>query len=211
MPGHAAAFYENGHEPDWLLYTAGRNPGWPERALDQAAAQVRQQIARLEQEARRGPTVERDIAAAPWHTGQYGPLVNLMTGGAAPLWHGQLHLALFRYFDPERRRPGIPPDCAVLVERMSDGAATLVLVNLSATEARTVLVQSGAYAEHQCLSVRPEGGRAAQVGGTLFSVRLAPGAGQRFDVRMKRYANTPTLRLPWDRAAAAPRGAEARP
>jgi hypothetical protein len=28
---------------------------------------------------------------------------------------------------------------------------------------------------------------------------LAPGAGQRFLVSMKRYANTPTLALPWRR------------
>ncbi|HUU22873.1 MAG TPA: hypothetical protein VM389_10095, partial [Phycisphaerae bacterium] len=131
--------------------------------------------------------------------GWAGPLVNQMTGGIMPLWHGQLHLARFRYFDPQRKRPGIPPHCAALVESMTDDAATLVLVNTGKTDARTVLVQTGAYAEHQCLTVTPEGGKAIAVNGTLFAVKLAPGTGQRLRVTMKRYANTPTLGLPWDR------------
>jgi hypothetical protein len=114
-----------------------------------------------------------------------------------PLWHGQLHLARFRYFDPQRRRPGIPLDCAAMVQSMTHDSAVLGLVNTSRDAAHTVLVQTGAYAEHQCLSVQPEGGTPVDVQGTLFAVRLAPGTGQSFTVRMNRYANVPTLRWPW--------------
>jgi len=68
-----------------------------------------------------------------------------------------------------------------------------------------VIVQGGAYAEHQIGSVRPrpaEGAGAApaapvDVDGSHFAVRLAPGAGARFDVGMRRYANQPTLAFPW--------------
>jgi hypothetical protein len=121
-----------------------------------------------------------------------------MTGGIMPLWHGQLHVARFRYFDPDRRRAGIPDDGAALVESMTDDSATLRLVNTSDDQPRTIWVQTGAYGEHQCLSVQPEGGPSLDVNGTLFAVRLAPKAGTRLFVKMRRYANTPSARLPWD-------------
>ena len=136
----------------------------------------------------------------PQHTldiGWCGPLVNLMTGSIMPLWHGQLLLARFRYFDPERKRPGIPEDCAAMVDNMTDDTATLVLVNLNTEEKRTVLVQTGAYAEHQCVSVEQEDETPITVNGTCFIVELAPGSGQRMTVHMKRFVNTPTLNFPW--------------
>jgi hypothetical protein len=195
---HQMNYYEGGYEPEWIVFLEGENPGWPERMLDISIQKVEEQIAGIKDQADAGPGKKREIATrAPWHAGYCGFLVNMMSGGVMPLWHGQLHLARFRYFDPERRRPGIPPDCAALVESLSDDSATLVLVNTSQTEAHTVLVQTGAYAEHRCLSVRPKGGGAVPVDGPLFAVKLPPGAGQRLIVRMERYANTPTLQLPW--------------
>jgi hypothetical protein len=122
-----------------------------------------------------------------------------MTGGIMPLWHGQLLLCRFLYFDPQGRRPGIPDDCAALVETMTDDRATLALINTNQHESRTILVQTGAYAEHRCLSVQPAGGGAVAVDDSFFAVALAPGAGERFFVKMKRYAQPPTLRRPWNR------------
>jgi len=125
--------------------------------------------------------------------------VNCMTGGIMPLWHGQLLLGRFFYFDPQRKRPGISEDCAALIDSLCDDGATLTLINMSKDKTHTVLVQTGAYGEHQCLSVQPEGGKEVPVNGTLFAVELKPGSGQKFTVKMKRYANTPTLRQPWGR------------
>jgi hypothetical protein len=59
----------------------------------------------------------------------------------------------FRYFDPERRRAGIPEDVAALVETIAADEVTLRLVNLDPVRSRTVVVQGGAYAEHQVASV----------------------------------------------------------
>ena len=36
-----------------------------------------------------------------------------------------------------------------------------------------------------------------EVDGPHFAVDLAPGAGERLMVRMRRYANPPTMRFPW--------------
>lgn len=193
MAGHAV-YHEGGYEPEWINYLIGKNPEWPVTALQRCINDTSNDLRILEADTG-GPDRHRgNIPQVGW----YGPLVNLMTGGIAPLWHGQLHLARFRYFDPERQRPGIPTDCAALVESMTADSADLVLVNLSTKTAHTILVQTGAYAEHQCLSVTATGGKPVKVSkGSLFAVTLAPGAGQHFTVAMKRYANVPTLRLPW--------------
>jgi len=107
----------------------------------------------------------------------------LLTGN---IW--SLHARL-RYFDPVRRRSGLPEDVAALVEKISGDSVTVSLVNLSAVEARDVIVQAGAYAEHQFTA--PHNAR-------WIHVRLEPGSGDRLTLGMKRYARPPTARQPWD-------------
>src|SRR4029453_3460281 len=80
-------------------------------------------------------------------------LVQLMGGALLPGREGGLVNARLRYFDPERKRAGIPPDVAALVSGLSDTQTTVTLVNLNASRARTVIVQGGAYGEHQLVSV----------------------------------------------------------
>ncbi|MEG8054937.1 hypothetical protein QP185_20040 [Sphingomonas aerolata] len=42
-------------------------------------------------------------------------------------------------------------------------------------------------------------GRTTDVAGAAVTIRLEPGAGARLSLRMRRYANRPTLAFPWDR------------
>jgi hypothetical protein len=42
-------------------------------------------------------------------------------------------------------------------------------------------------------------GRATSINARDFTVRLAPGAGATLTLAMKRYANQPTAKFPWDR------------
>jgi hypothetical protein len=72
------------------------------------------------------------------------------------------------------------------------------LVNLDQTHSREIVVQTGAYAEHQCLYVET-GDQKITVDQPYFTIRLAPGAGTRMVIYTKRYANVPTLTFPWDR------------
>ncbi len=195
MAGHAA-WHEGGYEPDWIRFLVGKNPAWPEEALDAALRRARADLAALEKEPSADEAPSKKYAR---QCGWCGPLVNCTTGGIMPLWHGQLLLCRFLYFDPQRRRVGLPDDCAALVESMTDDSATLILVNTNPHEPRTVLVQTGAYAEHRCLSVKPAGGQAVTVDNSCFAVELAPGAGGRLLVKMKRYALSPTLQRPWER------------
>ena len=85
------------------------------------------------------------------------------------------------------------------MERITEEDVTVQLVNLDPVDERTVIVQGGAYAEHQITTVRPGGSATGStaVDHPHFAVRLAPLAGARLVVGMQRYANQPTLSLPW--------------
>ena len=125
-------------------------------------------------------------------------LVNLMMGGPAPNGIGRVLQARLRYFDPERRRAGVPDDVAALVEKLTDKEAVVTFVNVSPTEPRTFVVQTGAYAEHQCIDIT-HNGQTRAVDDTQFTVRLAPGAGGQFVIRTQRLSNAPNSAFPWDR------------
>ena len=75
---------------------------------------------------------------------------------------------------------------------------TVQLVNLDPVTERTVIVQGGAYAEHQDPTVGRDGeDGATSIDHSHFAVRLAPLSGARLVVGMQRYANQPTLSFPW--------------
>jgi hypothetical protein len=87
---------------------------------------------------------------------------------------------------------------AALVDRLKADAVRVTLVNVSQIEERSVVVQAGGYAEHQFTRIAIDG-REVPMDGSSFTVRLAPGSGGRLVIRMKRYANQPTLAFPWAR------------
>lgn len=103
-----------------------------------------------------------------------------------------------RYFDPARQRAGIPEDVAALVEKISGQDVTLTLVNVNQIEPRTVIVQGGAYAEHEIARVSLAD-QVVNIGNSACSIRLAPGCGARLQLAVKRHANQPTLAFPWSK------------
>jgi hypothetical protein len=124
-------------------------------------------------------------------------LTQLMLGGLPTGRMGFPLHARLRYFDPVQRRAGLPEDVAALVEKLTADETVVSLVNVNQIEERTVVVQGGAYAEHQINSVEIDG-QTVTVDGASFAVRLAPGCGTRLVLKMQRYANQPTLAFPWD-------------
>ena len=126
-------------------------------------------------------------------------LVELTLGGslaAGRIW--VLHSRL-RYFDPEKRRSGLPQDVAALVEKLTADAVTVTLVNTNQLEPRTLDVQAGGYGEHQFTAVSANG-KKTLLQSPVLTVRLAPGAGSRLTLSMNRYVNRPTLAQPWNRS-----------
>ena len=181
----------------WLAFLDGKNPAYPETALRDDFATLRRKVEAM----RRDPTTpDTRLADDPmaYNPATVGHMVRLMLGGLPPKHQGEVLQARVRYFDPVRRRPGLPEDVAALVDSLQADSTSIILVNLDQSRPRTVIVQGGAYGEHLCERVATEG-RTVAIAGPTFRVELAPGSGGRLIVSMKRYAAPPTLAPPWDR------------
>jgi len=126
-------------------------------------------------------------------------LVQLMWGGLLPGREGGLVSARLRYFDPDRKRAGLPDDVAALVSQLGDARTTVSLVNLNQAQRRTVIVQGGAYGEHRLVSVR-NGITTTQVDAPVLTVEIEPGCAATLELQMQRYANDPTIKHPWQRS-----------
>jgi hypothetical protein len=105
--------------------------------------------------------------------------------------------ARLRYFDPARKRAGLPEDVGALISEMTDTSTVVTLVNLNRMLPRTVVVQGGAYGEHRIESAEVNG-KAINVNRPDFTVKLAPGAGGKIILKMKRYSEKPTETFPED-------------
>ena len=171
----------------WFGFLEGKDPQYPARALRQDLEFVRRKAKAL----REDPTTP-DTRLADYPMGlnpaAHNALANLTMGAylSGNIW--SLHARL-RYFDPAGRRAGLPEDVAALIEKISADSVTVSLVNINTVEARDVIVQAGAYGEHQFTT--PHNAR-------WIAVRLEPGSGGRLTLGMKRYAHQPTARQPWD-------------
>jgi hypothetical protein len=210
----------------WLDFLEGNDPGYPERAMQDDFVTIRDKIEAM---GRDETTPDTRLADDPmrFSPARVGSLVHLMLGALNHLAHetrfrlnlvkdaqdyinrgmehrkrighlGSLLHARLRYFDPDRKRPGIPQDVAALVTEMTPDKTTVTLVNVNQLEPRTVIVQGGSYGEHQCLSVTVKG-EETPIDGPFLRVRLGPGTGATLAIAMKRFANQPTLMLPWRR------------
>jgi hypothetical protein len=183
----------------WVDFLRGQNVTYPEQALERDLNGLRQ---RLDAMRRDTTPPERRLAdnMLDYNPAATESLVQLMWGALMPGRSGGLLSARLRYFDPDRKRAGVPEDVAALVSELSDTRTTVTLINLNATQARTVIVQGGGYGEHQLVSVTREGST-TPINSPLLTVRLDPGCGQRLVFSMRRYANAPTVLHPWHRTA----------
>ena len=179
----------------WIAFLEGADPGYPERALQKDFESLRGTMQAIEED----PTTP-ETRLADWlldfNPARTATLVNLMLGGhlAGRIW--TLHSRV-RYFDPERRRSGLPRDVAALVEKLTGDTVTLTLVNTSPFRPRDLVVQAGAYGEHRFRSVTLDR-ETIPIDGPSVRLRLEPGCGSRLVFSMQRYANQPTLAAPWD-------------
>jgi hypothetical protein len=179
---------------DWLDYLGGQSPGYAEAALRRDLARVRERVQGL----RADPTTpDTRLADDPmkFNPASVQSLLELTMGAMHPGVGGNTLTARLRYFDADRRRPGLPQDVAALVERLTADEAVLTLVNVNQLQPRTLILQGGAYGEHEILAVSHDG-REIPIAGPHVQVLLAPGAGARLTLRMRRHVNPPTFRMP---------------
>jgi hypothetical protein len=182
-------------KPRWLAYLDGEDAAYPVEALQADLLALQGRVA----EARRDPTTpDTRLSDDPNHLNPAvtETLTQLMLGGLPTGRDGYpLHCRL-RYFDPVERRAGIPEDVAALVEKLTADEVVVTLVNTSPVHPRAVVVQGGAYAEHDLVDVKL--GEVTQpVGHSHVTIQLAPSAAGQLTIRTRRYANQPTLAFPW--------------
>ena len=181
-------------EDPWVSYLQGRNPTYPETALQRDLQTIQKRLAEV-----RSDTSTPDHRLAD-NMMDFNPvavdgLIRLTLGGMPPGRDGGLLNARLRYFDPARKRAGLPEDVGALVSEMSDTRTVVTLVNLNETEPREIVVQGGAYAEHRIESVQVRG-ETVTVNSPSFTLKLAPGAGASLTLNMKRYSQKPTEAFP---------------
>ena len=198
------------NEAPRLLYLAGKNPDFPEKIL---AANYREMLRRIEES--RG--IE-DIYKVPGLISEelagLNPVVTkglvfLTLGGPQAIYNGGHLQARVRYFDMERARPGLPEDVAALIEKIEAGRTVLNLINLSAFDTRKLIVQAGAFGQHEFTEVtfreqHKDGSgnkvlsdKKVTVNKKYFAVELPPATSIKLDMEMRRFVNKPSYAFPW--------------
>jgi hypothetical protein len=188
----------------WIDFLEGRNPDYPRAAIHASLERMSSRLQRIDNDTSTPQTRLADNALE-FNPASVASLLQLTQGAlhiARPPWSptspnqggAPLHARL-RYFDPIRRRAGLPQDVAALVDKLESDRTCVTLVNLDSHRERMVTVQGGAYGEHVISSVQ-NGKQALAVNGRCFDVKLAPGCGARLELSMRRYAATPTLSFP---------------
>jgi hypothetical protein len=209
---------DSGHEEAWTRFLAGDLPGYPERVLQAAWGSMTHRLGKIRAD-------ETDLTQNHIHHWQDAnpvtteALVQLTLGVPQHLYYGGLLHARVRYFDADRRRPGLPPDVAALVEGPILAEPTITLVNLSPVASRRVLVQAGGFAEHAFRSISwnerastwpgphnayapppiEEQATTRTVDARQIEIVLPPGTMIVLRATMERYIHPATALAPWDR------------
>ena len=192
-------FKGGGHAPNaWYAYMHGKNPDFPDQMLNATCTGISQRLEKIEND-------DDDVASWDVHHWQnLNPvvpegIVQMAMGTPAAVYHGGLLHACVRYFDPSRRRPGLPEHVSALVERVAPEGITMTLVNTDPAQAREVLVQAGGFGEHQFTEARLDSAPDAKpkaIDGKHLRVRLGPAARVRLHLGMKRFAHMPSYAFP---------------
>jgi hypothetical protein len=122
-----------------------------------------------------------------------------------------------RYFDADARRPGLPDEVAALVSSIDPAATVVTLINLAAVDSRSLIVQAGAFAEHDIATVSYTTAEPGWTGpdteylhhdirgeevtlegnGPWLAVDLPAGTQVTLTLRLNPSVNRPSYRNPW--------------
>jgi hypothetical protein len=213
-----SAKHFNVNTPAWYEFVRGKDAAYPTQALRENLALVARQLQRLRSEEgdpqnwplvthldghSESPSLQVDgYAIHAWQ--EFCPvyfesLVHLVWGAPMHISHGGLQFATFRYYDVENRRPGLPDSVAALISAVSRTTAELELVNLHATERRTLVVQAGAFRENRFVRVDVTGNpeQSQALNSEWLEVELLPGCSIALTLAFDRHAQSPSYETPW--------------
>jgi len=202
LPGCGKAGSFRIHE--WFEYMVGRNPEFPQRALEITHAEMRRRLDRSDSETLDWRTW-RDVD--DWqdvhHWQEINPvipegMIQMAMGTPTAVYHGGMVHAVVRYFDPVAARPGLPPHVAALVDEIGNDHIHVRLVNTDIVEARQVVLQAGGCAEHEFVDVSRDNSDAAPtpINARHLAVTIGPAAQADLRIGLKRLAHRPTYDRP---------------
>ncbi|MFF0267054.1 hypothetical protein [Kribbella sp. NPDC004536] len=184
-----------GHEHPWLAYLSGEYPQYPVDILNWNLAQVHRRL-----DDQRTDRQDRSTYADQYlqvrNPITVEGLIQLTMGAPMPVYNGGLLMTRIRYFDIDRRRPGLPPDVGALVREVGREHLTVELVNLHGSEARELVIQAGGFGEHRFGTVVHEG-KESTVDGRWVRVRLEPGCGVTVRLSLELFVNQPAHGFNW--------------
>ena len=183
----------------WFAFIEGKNPSYVEQVIDSTYSSICHSLNRLENDDSDPETREC------YHFQRLNPvlpeaLIQMALGTPAAIYNGGMLQAHVRYFDPQRRRPGLPEYVAALVDRVSAGGVSLTLVNTDPVEGHNVLLQAGSFGEHQftCAQLEDKDGQdqSVEIEDPYLQVHLGPAAQARLHLGLKRFARSPSYSAP---------------
>jgi hypothetical protein len=181
------------HIAPWHCYLRGELPGYPQQILEAQWREVarRMELIRTDDADPETVDVHHWQDRNPVHT---EALLQLTCGGPQVIYHGGLLHTRLRYFDAQQRRPGLPPDVAALVDSMDAESVTVELVNASAFQPRSLIVQAGAFGEHsftEALELDRTDATPVAIDGKYARVVLPASHAIKLRLGMRRYVNQP--------------------
>lgn len=191
-----------------LQYYAGQNPDWPEKILKADFETVGRRMEFMRSDTRDIYSINGDDLY-PNNPVIIKGLMQVTMGTPQTIYNGGLLRARVRYFDLDRSRPGLPEDVSALVEKLEAGRTVVNLINLSVMNTRNVLVQAGAFGEHQFTEVKfweeshnntgkfSQQEKTISINGRYFAVQLPPSTTIVLDIGTRLFANRPGYAFPW--------------
>ena len=146
-----AASEKNGGETELARfnYYDGKNPGWPEQILRAEYGWALQHIEDMRNDER--SQAERiEANQVPQNPVLTKGLTQVMMGAPQAVYNGGLLRAQVRYFDPDRGRPGVPQDVAVLVDELTANSTGIQLLTDTQIPLRSVVALQVVSATCMC-------------------------------------------------------------
>lgn len=185
--------HADGHEYAWLSYLDREFPDYPERIMAAGHAHVRERTKLMRDEGYDPDELDEDYLRNRNPVSEKG-LLQLTMGAPQPIYYGGLVMAQVRHFDLGRGRPGLPQNVAALVQDVTADGIDLTLVNTGGRD-REMLVQAGAYGEHEFTTVSADGTE-RRPESNVIEISLPSGTHCSLSAELDRFENDPTYDLP---------------
>jgi hypothetical protein len=201
-------------------YYDGKNPDWPMKALSADYQNAQNTIEQIAGDDRDTFQLIEDNVNPP-NPIFTKALTQVMFGAPQTIYNGGILQATVRYFDttpsPSTRlrtgltlprnegedkkwRPGLPLDVSALVDELKPDFAGVQLVNTNRNESRRLIIQAGAFGEHQFTSATFREGdseKKVPLDSQYLAVMLPPSTAIRVGLGMKRFVNNISYAFPW--------------